>query len=453
MLLSRTSSPPAVRANPLTGLALDLRRDFLGTLERARATHGDVVSLPVGPLPLRRSLVAVFHPEGVQQVLAGDRDAFHKDTPVNAEMRETLGDGVLTSVGEDWVRQRRTLQPLFTKPKVRTFTDVIVEEAAAMADRWLAEPSRRVDLGRELTRYATMVVGRAIFGSDLSDVVDVFTDHVPTSNELTLARAFNPLSLPRAVPTPGNVRLNRATNRIDRVVEALIEGRVRTGERQDDLVSMLLDVKDPETGQGLSRAEVRDQVLVILAAGHDTTATAMAFALHLLGQHPDVQDAVVEELDRVMHGRDAEAGDERDLALVGRVNNEAMRLYPSAYVTGRIAVGDTEIAGHPIRDGQEVIVSPWVTHRHPDIWDRPGAFDPDRFLPEAVKDRHRYAFFPFGGGPRLCIGIHVSTLEQVLGLATVLQRVSVRAAVDDVALRTGITLIPDSPIWADVTPR
>ncbi len=444
---------PTMPANPLVGVATQLRRDFLGTCEDAFARHGDIVRLPVGPRPVGRSLVAVFHPDGVAEVLSGERDSFHKETPVNVEMRDTLGNGVLTSLGEEWVRQRRTLQPLFTKPKVRTFSDVIVEEAATMADRWLAEPSGRVDLGRELTRYATMVVGRAIFGSDLSAVVDVFTDHVPTANERTHKRSFNPLPTPRSVPTPNNRRLNRATSRIERVVTDLIEGRARTGERQDDLVSMLLDATDPETGQGLSRAEVRDQVLVILAAGHDTTATALAFALHLLGQHTDVQDAAHAEVDAVLGARPADAGDERALPLVERITKEAMRLYPSAYVTGRVAARDVEVLGHRISAGQEVIVSPWVTHRHPAFWDRPLTFDPDRFLPAAEKARHRYAFYPFGGGPRLCIGIHVSMLEQVLGLATMLQRVELRAAVDRVRLDTGITLIPASPIWADVSAR
>lgn len=451
--MDTTTAMPTATGGSVLGLANDLRRDFLGTCERVFAEHGDVVRLPVGPQAMGRSLVAVFHPDGVREVLSGDRDAFHKETPVNVEMRATLGDGVLTSLGDEWVRQRRTMQPLFTKPKVRTFSGAIVEEAASLADRWLAAPGGRIDLGREMTQYATMVVGRAIFGSDLSAVVDVFTDHVPTANELTLKRSFNPVPLPRWVPTPGNVRLNRATDRIERVVDDLIEGRVRTGERQDDLVSMLLDARDPETGEGLSRSEVRDQVLVILAAGHDTTATAMAFALHLLGQHPDVQADAHAEVDRVLAGRAADAGDERELALIERISKEAMRLYPSAYVTGRVAAKDVEVLGHRIGEGQEVIVSPWVTHRHPEFWDRPAGFDPDRFLPEAEKHRHRYAFWPFGGGPRLCIGIHVSMLEQVLGLATILQRVDLRAAVDHVDLDTGITLIPASPIWADVRAR
>lgn len=443
---------PAVSTNPLLGEALALKHDFLATIERARAVHGDVVHIPVGPKPLGRSLLAVFHPDGVQQVLSGDRGAFHKDTPVNKEMRASLGDGLLTSEGDRWVAQRRIMQPLFTRPKVRTFTDLMVEAAADAADRWAAS-DEPVDLGREMTAYATVVVGRAIFGSDLTDLVDVFTDHVPTVNALTLKRAFNPIPLPRSVPTRENRRLNAASAEVERVVDLLIEGRIRTGERQDDLVSMLLDATDPETGDSLSPTEIRDQVLVTLAAGHDTTATAMAFALFLLGHNPDWQERAHAHVDEVLGDRAADAGDERNLDLVERIAKEAMRLYPSAYVTGRIAVHDTEILGHPVKAGQEVIVSPWVTQRHPDLWDDPTTFDPDRFLPEADKARHRYAWFPFGGGPRLCVGIHFSMLEQVLGLATILQRVELRSLVDDVDLETGITLIPSSPVLAEVTAR
>jgi cytochrome P450 len=290
-----------------------------------------------------------------------------------------------------------------------------------------------------MQRYTLRVVGRALFGDAVDDAVPALQRLVPRSSDLALARAMQLARLPLDVPTPRNRRLSHARAETYEIVDRILARRAgddTAGDMAgDDMVNLLRAARDPETGHPLSEREIRNQVLVFLLAGHETTAGALTFTLHQLGRNPEIQDRV------------AAGGDE----LVRAAVLEGIRLYPPAYTTERLADADTEITGYPIKAGTTVFTSPWVTHRHPDFWPDPDRFDPDRFM--SGHERPRYAYFPFGGGPHTCIGEHFALLEATVLLRALLARHRVESLDAEPRLAPLITLRPAAPVRATLHAR
>jgi cytochrome P450 len=452
-----TASPPHPRANPVLGSALDLRRSQIRTYERVMREVGDIVRLTAGPPGMRIDLYCVFHPDGVQRVLAGSREGYTKQNRFYAEIARTLGWGLLTSEGELWQRQRRLIQPLFTRRQIATYTGLMAEEADAVAERWAAAAARNggtVDANAEMVRLTLRVVGRSIFGDEVDEAGDVLDSVFAQLNRHTFKRAISPLAPPPTWPTPANRRAARAKDELYGVVDGLIERRRAAGPGGDDLVSRLLDARDADTGAAMDVQQVRDEALIFLLAGHETTSTALTFALHLLGRHPEEQERVRGEIDAALNGGPPSAEEAAALERAPMALKEAMRLYPPAYATGRMLVGDDEIGGYAIPAGANVVVSQYATHRHPRFWERPEAFDPDRFTPAREQARHPYAYFPFGRGPRACIGSHFAMLEAVIALAVLLRRFRVTSGLAEVPLDTqGITLRPSGAVPLHLTAR
>jgi len=455
---------PGPKGLPLLGSALDLRRDSLEAFLRARRDHGDVVRLSAGPPGVRSVMHCVFSAEGVQQILASQAANFRKDNQFYEELRQSAGNGLLTAQDADYRRQRRLIQPLFTKRQVDTYATAVTLEADGTVERWRDAADGVVDVVREMDRLALRTVSRILFGADVEAAVDVIHDNFPVVSEYVTRRGFSPVNPPRSWPLPSNRRAEEATQAVYAVCDRIIAERRATDatapstlasastEGDDDLLSLLSRASSEEDGS-LDAAELRDQVLVFLVAGHETTATSMAFALHLLARHPEVQKRAQEEADRLPSGRAPSAADLDELPYLTRVLKEAMRLYPAAPVVGRRSVEAAEVDGHLIPAGADVLVLPWVTHRHPDLWDDPDRFDPDRFTPEREAARHRYAWFPFGGGPRACIGQHFSMLESVLALAALLRSYDLEAVDTEIPLTAGITLQATGPARVRVRAR
>lgn len=451
---------PVVAGAPLLGSLADLLRDPLATYLRARRECGDVVRFRIGPPGLGQELHGVFSPEGVQRVLATEASGYRKDTPFYQEVREQLGNGLLTSQDADYLRQRRLVQPLFTRHRVNGYAEEVAAEATALAESWRTAPGGSVELVGEMRRFALRVVGRILFGMDTEQAVAVIERNLPPLQAHALKRGLAPVKTPRTWPTAGNRRAARYRAELfglcDRIIESRRDGGTGAAGSGEDLATLLVRAETAEDGR-FGPTELREQVLVFLLAGHETTATALAFALHLLARHPEERRRARDEVDRVLGGpggRAPTAEDMEALPYLTMVVKEAMRLYPSAPIIGRRAVTGTEIDGIRIPAGADVFVSPWVTHRHPDHWADPERFDPERFTPEAEAARPRYAWFPFGGGPRACIGQHLSMLESVLALAVLLQRHDFEATEDgDVPLGAAITLIAKGPAWCGVAPR
>jgi cytochrome P450 len=450
------AAPPYPRANPVLGSAPDLRRSQIRTYERVMREYGDVVRLVVGPPGVRFDLYCVFHPDGVKAVLAGSRAGYSKGNRFYRQIAEAFGWGLLTSEGRLWQRQRRLVQPLFTRRQIATYAELMAEEADAVAGRW--DRSTRnggvVDANAEMVRLALRVVGRAIFGDDVATAGAVLDSAFPALNRHTFRRAMSPLAPPASWPTPDNRRAARARRALYGVVDELITQRQHAGPEGEDLLSRLLCARDPDTGEAMDVQQVRDEALIFLLAGHETTSTALTFTLYLLGRHPSEQRLVRAELDAVLDGRTPTLEDAPALERTAMAIKEAMRLYPPAYALGRLSETENDIGGYSIPAGANVVVSQFATHRHPRFWDDAERFEPARFTAERERERHSHAYFPFGGGPRACIGSHFAMLEAVIALAVLLQRFGICSEQERVPLDTqGITLRPKGAVPIEVAAR
>ena len=446
---------PRPRANPLLGFALELRQNQLRTYERAMRRYGDVVRLVVGPPGLRFELTCAFHPDGVQRVLAGSREGYSKETPGYREIAAAIGQGLLTSEGQLWQRQRRLIQPLFTRKQIATYATLMAEEAERTADRWdRAGRGGTVDAHGEMIRLTLRVVGRAIFGADVEHATHVIQRTFPVLTRHILRRALAPVALPAAWPTPANLRAARAQRALYALTDDLIAQRRTAGLEGDDLLTRLLGARDAETGTAMEIQQVRDEALIFLLAGHETTSSALTFTLQLLGRHPDEQQRVADEVADVLGSCRPTVEDLPALRRTAMVLKEAMRLYPPIYALARRAEREDKIGGYRIPRGSLLVVSQWATHRHPRIWDDPETFNPDRFTPEREAARHRYAYFPFGAGPRACIGSHFAMQEAQIALAILLQRYRIRAPLTPMALdTTGLTLRAQHAVPLELAPR
>lgn len=447
---------PGLAGVPLLGSLFDLKSDSLGTYLRAQHQHGDLVRITAGPPGMRAELYCVFSPAGAQQVLASDAARFRKDNHFYQEVRESFGNGLLTSQDEDYLRQRRLVQPLFTRRRVDGYAEVIAAETASVLTAWGEAPGGIVDVSDEMTHLALRAVARILFGTDVEATADVVTGCFPVITEYVLRRGYSPANIPRDWPTPGNRRAAAAMDELYGVCDRIIAERRRAGADAgaeagagggasgEDLLTLLAGARSSHDGE-FDAAELRDQVLIFLLAGHETTATSLCFALHLLARHPEEQSRARGEISRVLGDRTPGAADLDRLPYLTQVLKEAMRLYPAAPVIGRKAVAATRIGEHTVPAGADVILAPWVTHRHPAYWPDPDRFDPERFTPEAEAGRPRYAWFPFGGGPRACIGQHFSMLESVIALAMILRAYEFEAVDTEIPVGAGITLQTNGP--------
>jgi cytochrome P450 len=414
---------PGPRGHYLVGNVPELRDDPLRLFIECGLEFGDVVRLHLGPITAH----LVRHPDGVKHVLQDNNKNYGRQTRGFEALRETLGNGLITSEGSFWQRQRRIAQPGFHRQRIAGFAAIMVESATAMVERWAARGASagqpdRIDLTPELLRVTLRILGLSMFGLDLSDDAEAIGRAVTVVLEATRTSITSILEIPRFIPTPANRRFLEALATIDRVTLGLIAERRAGGASKDDLLSMLLDARDEETGEGMTDRQLRDELVTILGAGHETTSMALSWTAVLLSRHPGVRRKLEAELDVVLAGRAPGFSDIPKLQYTRMVLEEAMRLYPPAWIVGRNAIDDDEIGGYPIPAASLVFVSPWVTHRHPGLWDNPEGFDPERFAPGADEARPRYAYFPFGGGPHLCIGNSFAMMEATLVLATVAQR-------------------------------
>ncbi len=392
-----------------------MRRDTLGFLSDCAHRYGDVVAFPVPGDPV----LLLTAPEAVRQVMqAGHRD-FGKRTVQYDTLALVTGRGLLTNDGDSWMRRRRLAQPAFHGARMAAVGDQVGSAVGRLEAEWSALPDGTViDVDAAMMRVALEVVGRSLFSADFTEDADRLVAAVLESLDLVVARASSPFRLPLAVPTPRNLRMRRAVAVLDAAVEPLIRARRTRAEGPgDDLLGAYIAADDD--GAALSDAEIRDEVVTLIVAGHETVASSLTWTWHLLGQHPDIADAVAAESARVAGERALSATDLRALDLTGRVVTESLRLFPPAWVVSRRALADVEVCGYSIPAGATLILSPYVTQRDRRNFADPEVFDPDRWCTAAGE---RFAYFPFGAGPNLCIGRDFALLEAVLIVATLAQR-------------------------------
>ncbi|WP_169743108.1 cytochrome P450 [Knoellia subterranea] len=453
-----TSSTAGVRAVdppvPLGRIAAarELGRDALGTFDTVWRGHGDVVRLEVGPPGVGRTLLVLSSPDAAATIFGGTTwRTFTKDDDVYAEIRGWLGDGLLSAQGEEWTRQRRFVQPVFTHAAVDGYTDLMVGEIEEVIGQ--LRQGGDIDLGDTMMGLTLRVVVRALFGAVGDDAIPTVRTAFPELSEVVIRRGLAPVRTPRAWPTPRNLRGRAHQRQLWALCDRIIAERRASEGADSDLLGRLLAARDG--AESLSDREIRDQVLIFLLAGHETTSTALTYALHLLGRHPDIQERVHEEVAEVLGDRRPTARDAGALTYTTACLKEAMRLYPSAPIIGRVASEDTVVSGVDVARDDIVIVAVRNIQRHPDHWPEPLRFDPDRFLDGADAGRHRYAWMAFGGGPRACIGRYFSMTEALLVLAMLLRdhRVEALAEPDDLPVTAAITLAPAEPVHVRLHPR
>ncbi len=383
----------------------------------------DIVQTRLGPI----RTYLVFSADYAGHILQENAKNYTRPRFFSELLRATSGLNVFSAEGDDWRWRRRTLSPTFRPNRLHAIGGVIRDEAERQVDRW-ENTSGPVDVQDEMTRLSLNVVGRALFG------VDMRTD--PRGRELTGGfdgstrwlnhKRKNVISAPLFLPTPVNVGLKEGKATVHRVLRGLLDERRRSGEERPDMMQMLMEARDKETGRPLSSDEIVDEMATFFFAGHETTANTLTWALYLVSQSPAVEAQIREEIARVLGGRTATFDDVPALPLTRAIVEEAMRLYPPAWSILREVVRDDRLGPHRIPAGSAIYVSVYGIHRNPRYWDEPEAFRPDRFLGEQAKARHPHAFLPFGAGPRVCMGNHFAMYEAQIILSTLLQRFRLR---------------------------
>jgi cytochrome P450 len=414
---------------------LRVRRDPIAYLLEVVRRHGDVAFFEVGPF----RVYLLSHPDHVRDVLVVNHRKFRKGQGLQ-EARRILGDGLLTSEGDLHRRQRRLINPVFHHDRVAGYGEAMAAHAEARASLW--REGQVLDVHREMMALTLAIVGKTLFGAEVGEEAARRVGVALSGALDTFNRFFLPFQrvLDR-LPLPSNRRLAEARRTVDEVVYGMIRERRGSGDR-GDLLALLMAAEE-EGGGTMTDGQVRDEAVTLFLAGHETTANALAWTWYLLSQHPEAEARVHAEVDRVVGDALPTVADLAALEYTGRVVAEALRLYPPSWAIGRRAVEDHQVGGYPVPAGSLCILSPYVVHHDPRWFPDPWGFDPDRWTPEAVARRPRHAYFPFGAGPRMCIGEEFAWMEMKLVVATLARRWRLRLAPGArVALRPQITLRP-----------
>ncbi len=445
--------PPGPPGRLLLGNVHLLREDPLGALLELRRRYGDVVRLRFGPM----QVVLLAAPRDVQTVLLDRWKDFSKDTRGWEKLRPVLGDGLLTSDGPLWLRQRRLIQPGFDRRALPDFAPAMVAAARGVAERWetAADRGEVVDVVSDMMDLALRVVCDTLLGAEAPAEAQAVGRAMETLQGEINHRMFSLLDVVERLPLPRNRRFAAELQRLRGMVETMVESRRRQrGRTEEDLMGRLLAATDEESGEGMSDVQLRDEIMTLFLAGHETTANGLAWTFYEWMLHPEAADHAAEEAAAVLGGRDPEVADLERLGAVLRSFQEGLRLHPPAWISERMAEVDAEFGGYDVPAGTMILLSPWVTHRHPEHWEEPERFDPERFLPERSGRRHRYAWFPFGGGPHVCVGRDFALLEAHLALSVLAPRFRLEPAWEgEVEADAFVTLRPRGGLPARVHRR
>jgi cytochrome P450 len=414
---------------------LKFRRDPLKFFAETQRQYGDIATFNFGP----QQVYLVSHPDWIEDVLVTSAKKFQKGVALQRAKR-LLGEGLLTSEGQAHLRQRRTIQPLFHRQQVQRFADAMVKHGLRWRESVTADAP--IDMTGAMAALTLAIVGETLFSSDVKSDADEVRDAL-TAAVQSFGIAFLPgLEYFEKLPLPMFVRVRKSRERLDKVIHRVIADR-REGGPPDggDLIAMLLAARDPEnpSAPGMSDQQIRDEAMTIFLAGHETTANAMAWTWYLLAGSSDVETKLHDELARVLDGRTPSVEDVPKLEYARAIVAESMRLYPPAWTMGRLAIEPHTIGGHVIEPGALVIVSQWIAHHDARWWDGPNEFKPERW--QSPTARPKYAYFPFGGGSRICIGESFAWTEAILLLATIAQQWRF-ATVSEPQLEPRITLRP-----------
>jgi len=391
--------------------------------------------------------VLVSDPAGLKHILLDNVANYPKADMERDILGAAFGEGLLVSEGEKWRSHRRIMSPAFDFRSLVSYTPAMTERALAFVEGWNAlAPGAVVDISAEMTRLTLQIISRTMFSADAGDLGEMVGDTMNRGQEQLVFSLVDLLPVIGKWHMAGTMkRVHKTFSELDTAMVGLIEARGKKPSNPPrDLLDRLVAARDGETGVGMSDREVRDEVVIIFLAGHETTAVAMTFVWYLLSQHPHVEAKLHAELARVLGDRAPTHADIADLPYTRMVIEETLRLYPPAPgLATRQALEADEVCGHKVKKGEMIAILPWVVQRHEKLWDDPLAFDPERFSPERSAGRQRFTYLPFGGGPRICIGAQLATIEATLILATLAQRYALRLAPGpEIQLQSHVTLRP-----------
>ena len=418
--------PPGPKGNLILGVMPEFNRDTLGFIERCR-DYGDVVRMRF----LYLTVHFIYNPDHIEYILSTNAKNFIKSRSLRSPFFQRLvGNGLLTSESEVWRRQRRLAQPAFHRQRISSYGEVMVEYAQRMTSGWQGDEVR--DIHRDMMRLTLEIVVKTLFNADVSGDADKVGRVLAQMVKPFASQATLKWILDNRLPTPTHRRFNEAAREIDEIVFRIIADRRSKGSDEGDLLSMLLAAHD-EDGSQMSDRQLRDEVMTLFLAGHETTALTLCWAWYLLARNPDIEEKFHAELDEVLGGKLPALADMPRLKYTEKIAKESMRLYPPAYGVGREAIEEFELGGYRVPAKSQLFMFQWATQRDPRFFTEPERFYPDRWTEEFNNSLPKYAYFPFGGGPRACIGNYFAMMEIVLLLATIGQRFS-------------FSLLPDHPV-------
>lgn len=437
----KSTSPPGPKAHWLTGVMRDYQNDPLEFTTRCAREFGDVVSARFLYVPC----FFIYHPDHIEQVLVTQQRNFIKSVSLQTPfMRRLVGNGLLTSEGDFWKRQRRLAQPAFHRERINSYSQTMTAYTERMLASWHTGEAR--DIHEDMMQLTLEIVAKTLFDADVTDTAREVGQLLSVIVEPFSYQASFKWILDNRLPTPMNRRFHRTAQRLDEIVFGIINERRASQADRGDLLSMLLAAQD-EDGSQMTDQQLRDEAMTLFLAGHETTALTMSWTWYLLAQNPEVETKLLAEIESVLGGRTPTLADLPALKYADQIIKEAMRLYPPAYAMGRQALQEFELGGYRIPAKSQIFFFQYVTHRDPRYFDAPEQFKPERWTEEFVKQLPRYAYFPFGGGPRLCIGNSFAMMETVLLLTTIAQRFRLRL-VSNEAIKPipGITLRPEKGV-------
>ena len=417
---------PGPRGDLLLGSIPDIRRDRVQFLLDLRRDYGDVVKIRLGPA----SGIAIFHPDDLKRIMQDNQSNYSKETHTLNLLKPLVGNGLIRSDGELWLRQRRMMQPAFHRDTINRLSEMIVRQTQAMLDplEAAAHSGQTVNMGHEMMKLTLGVATLAFFGIQVNDLDGDLAEEINVIMRDTVYRFEHPFYPPLWFPAGRNLKLKKAVRRIDDIIYGLINARrAQPSGRQDALDILMAATLDDNEAQGdgsrgMSIQQLRDEMVTLFLAGHETTAANLCWTLYLLTLHPEVETRLRRELDEVLGGRAPTLQDLPRLEYTRMVRDESLRLYPPVWLTERLVLRDDVLGGYHIPAGTTLAITQYVTHRHPAFWDSPEVFDPERFRPERMRERHEYAYIPFSGGKRQCLGRSMALLESHLALPMLLQR-------------------------------
>ena len=435
---------------PLLGHLGEFKKRPLETMAEWWRRHGDALRFRLGP----KTLHLFSHPDLAEEILVQQADRFVKvyDPRKPTGLSLVLGNGLVTSSGEVWKRHRRIIQPIFHRSRMATMADRMVQVGEQRIVSWVDHEGQSVDIATEMMQLTLEVISQTMFTTSMAQHIE----HISRALRVSLKYAFdsfhNPLRFPSWVPTPRNREFRSVMQFMDGLIYGLLAERRQSGAQHGDLLDLLLQARDEETGIGLSDQELRDEALTIFAAGHETTANALAWTWYLLATHPEAKARFHEEVDRVLQGRTPNADDLQHLPYTRAIFDESLRLYPPAPAVQRKAATNVTVGGLPLPAGALVLVGTHNLHRHPAFWTNPDGFLPERWL-NGERPAIRYAYLPFGAGPRACVGIHFASVEGPLLLALIGRRYDPQLAQETVESELMVTLRPKGGIKMMLRPR